>query len=226
MAITYNPDNTMSMSGPGMTYGGGLSQPGDRYFGSGDMGGQSPAMSMNDSLFTPRTQSMQATNQPNFSNLLTQLIQSMQSGQQQANAQNTQQYNALMKSVAGTRKSAEGLFGQLGQTGNQQINLQEQQQRGQTEQDLTSRGLGNTSIRSSMLGGVARNAQMERQQLNEGIAGQKIGTEMGLGQMTGDAILSRQNQQPNLGLYMNLIQSLAGMGGMGGGQNQTQIVRK
>jgi hypothetical protein len=147
------------------------------------------------------------------SGLLQQLLQQLQQSQSGANRTNQNQYKQLLASVANTRKGVEGLFGDLGKSGMQRIGENEAQQRGQTEQDLMSRGLGNTTIRNTMLGGVSRNAEMERQNLTSGIAGQKLGATMQLGQMQGDAILSRMNQGPDMSTYMNLIQQLAQSGG-------------
>ncbi len=137
--------------------------------------------------------------------------QLMGMGQQQY-GQQMAQYQQLMNSIMGKG----GLFSQLGKTGNQQINQQQQQQSGQLGQNLTSRGLTNSTIAPALQGGIARNAQMERNQLNEGIAGQKIGASEQLFNM---------NPSPKLDTYLNLLTRLGGQGGGGGAGNVGTLSR-
>jgi hypothetical protein len=215
--------------GGGMPMGGGSG--GGSYGGTTNMS-SGGFMSMDDSIFTPHVTSITPLGGSGSgsggggmnSALLSQLLASLQQSQTQANAVNQAQYKQLLASVANTQKGVQGLFGDLDKSGRQQINLQEAQQKGQTEQDLVSRGLGNTTIRSNMLNGVANNAQMQRQNLASLVAGQKLGATMQLGQMQGDAILSRMNQGPDLSTYLGLIQSLTA--NSGGGSQVGGVVRK
>lgn len=210
MAIQYNPDGTISSfggmgSGPA-TYG---SSPMSSMGGGGF---SSPSfMSMNDSIFTPRTLSVtRRDGGGGGTGMANNLISSMQTAGDQQKNDSLAQYKALLAAVANTRKGVEGQFDQLGQSGLNDINMQQQKALGGLNQNLVSRGLGNTTIANSMTNGINRNATMERQNLQSGIAGQKIGSLMGLGQMQGDAILSRQNVGPDMGMYLQLISQLAG----------------
>lgn len=143
------------------------------------------------------------------------LISSLQQQSQQANTDSLKQYKALLASVANTKSQVMGQFDQMGKGQMQQINQQGQQQMGQATTSAIGRGLGNTNIIDGMQGNVARNTQMEQTNLASNIAGQKANMGMQLGQMQGDAILSKQNQAPNMSMYLQLIQQLAS--GMGGG---------
>jgi hypothetical protein len=148
--------------------------------------------------------------------MLNNLIASYQRAQSKAQADSLAQYQQLMKGVQGTTADVNGLLGQLGKTGETRIAENEKNQIGQAEQDAVSRGLGNTTIRQSMIQGVQKNAEQARQSLSESVAGQKIGVKMNLAQMYGDAVLSRQNIAPGSD-YLSLISQLGAAGGGGGG---------
>jgi len=142
--------------------------------------------------------------------VIQQLMRSLSGAQAQQQAAAQQQYQQLLGTVSKTGKAVTGLQKGLGATGMARIAQQEQQARGAAEQQMTSRGLGNTTLLQAAERGVARDAEQARQSLQEGIAQQKIGTTMQLGNMYGDALLSRVNQPPQMGMYLQLIQALAG----------------
>jgi hypothetical protein len=217
---TFNPANAYQTQVPSGFGGSGIS--GGSYGGGG---GMSP-MSMNDSAFTPHVISMTPTGGGGGGGMggggsfgamggvggggmLNQLMSSFQTAGQQQTADSLAQYKALLASVAGTRKSVEGQFNSLGQSGLNQIGMDQQNQLGKLNQNLVGRGLGNTTIANTMAGGINRNAMNERTNLQSAIAGQKIGAQMNLGQMQGDAILSRQNVGPDMSTYLQLISQLA-----------------
>ncbi len=144
----------------------------------------------------------------NNSAAITSLLGTMRKQQEQMNADSLSQYNNLLATVSGAERDVEGLFANLGQTGETRIAQNQAQQRGRTEQDLITRGLGNTTIRQSALGAVDRDAEQARQSLGESINQQKIGTKLNLANMKGDALLSRQNVGPDQSLYLQLLQQL------------------
>jgi hypothetical protein len=154
--------------------------------------------------------------------LLNQLLSSYKSQSAKANSDSLAQHADLMKSVGATTDTVNGLLASLGKTGETRIAENEANATGAMKQSLINRGLGNTTIQDSALRGVAKDAENARQQLGESIAGQKIGTQMQLGQMYGDALLSRQNVPPTNG-YLSLIEQLAASGGLGGGTGVSRL---
>lgn len=84
------------------------------------------------------------------------------------------------------------------------------------EQEATSRGLGNTTIRSSMQRGVESDIEREKSAVRENIArqragllSQQAGLQFDLGQFSTDAFLSRRDQFPQVG---NILELLSRMG--------------
>jgi hypothetical protein len=140
--------------------------------------------------------------------ILQNLIKSFTSSSDAARKASMEQYQKLLAGVAGTSNTVNSLLGQLGKTGETRIAQNQSRQLGQTEQDMTSRGLGNTTLRNSAMRGVNSDAEMARQSLAESLAGQKIGAQMQLGQMQGDALLSARNVDPSQ-QYLQLISQLA-----------------
>lgn len=166
----------------------------------------------------PRTVSMlpnAANGQATYNTtLLNNLLAAYKQQSAQARADSLAQYNDLMGTVKKTGQNVDKYLGQLGQTGMARIAENEAQAGAKTEQDLISRGLGNTTIRNQQLRGVGRDAEQARQSLQEGLAGQRIGTTMGLTQMYGDALLSRQNVPPG----NDYLQMIAQLGATGAGR--------
>lgn len=130
----------------------------------------------------------------NYSNLLN----SMQQQASQAYTQRQQQYQGLQSSIMGPN----GYLSQLGNQGNQQINQQLQNQTGAMGQNLTSRGLGNTTIQNTMNQGLQNNAQQQRQGLNEQVGLAKTGAAMNL---------FNANPSFNSQQYMSLLPQLGNL---------------
>jgi|GEM_PF-3593628 len=155
----------------------------------------------------------------NVNNLIGQFMDAYNKSNQDSLAQ----YKNLLASVNRTKADVGGLFrkafGQLkgyGKSAMQDIADQQVTQTGQAMQDAISRGLSNTSLAMNALRGASLDADKKRLLLRDQIAGQKsnlltqqAGMNFNLGNLMADSILSRQNQGPDMGLYMQLIQQLA-----------------
>ena len=150
-----------------------------------------------------------------LSGVLGDYLKQLQAAQDKANAANEKRYNQILSS-----------YDTLGQGAKQQIAGQTAQQQGIAEQGLTSRGLGNSTIRPSVMGGIAAQGQQSLLNLQDQLTQQKAGV-----------MERRTDQQPDLSLYANLLQgimrqpqqqSMYGMAGMGnmmgsGGGNNFQM---
>lgn len=115
------------------------------------------------------------------------IIKQLQAAQTSANEANEKRYQDIL-----------GLYGNLGQAGMTRIGQQEQQAQAKSTQDLTSRGLGNTTVTGAMTRGIASDAELSRQQLQEGVAMQKAGV-----------MERRTDQGPDMGMYASLIAGAA-----------------
>lgn len=163
---------------------------------------------------------------PNLQNLL----KALQQGSDQANAASNDQYNNLINTGQATSKSIlgkGGYFSQAGKAlsdtgvqGQNRINEAATQQLGSGKQDLINRGLYSTSALDSKNRAVGLDKERATQELQSGLAGQKAnlqvqqaGAAQQLGGLNMAAILSKQNQGPDMGMYMQLIQQLMQGGG-------------
>lgn len=131
----------------------------------------------------------------------------------------------------------------LGAQGRADLQTQYAQQRSKADQDLTSRGLGNTTVRSSVMGGLGDRESAELRRYDEGLRGQKIALQSQLWgdtlgskrdvagvaqQLTGeplDVVRSRTDNTPSLADLMNMILNASATEGnrfsMGGYAPQT-----
>lgn len=139
-----------------------------------------------------------------------------QFGQAQTDANNAgqAQYKNLLNSVAATQSSILGKHGYLTNAGNQaraDTQTATANSMGQAQQGLINSGLNNSTIRSSTLAGIQNKGQQSLNNIDEAVAGQKAGMSMDLGKLNADSILSRQNQGPDMNMYLQLIQHLASM---------------
>jgi hypothetical protein len=125
------------------------------------------------------------------------ILKQLQTAQNQANQANQQRYQDIL-----------GMYSNLGKTGEARIAENEAQQQAKSTQDLTSRGLGNTTITGAMSRGIASDAEFARQGLQEQVA-----------QLQGGVMERKTEQGPNLGLYASLIQQA--MAGQQAGQQRT-----
>lgn len=117
------------------------------------------------------------------------IIQQMQAAQEKANLLNKQRFERAMSQ-----------FENLGQAGRARIEQQTAQRQAAATQNLTSRGLGSTTITSSVERGIASDAELSRQQLEEGVAVQKAGL-----------LERRSDVGPDLSQFASLLQT-AGQG--------------
>ncbi|MCK5611418.1 hypothetical protein KAR91_56630 [Candidatus Pacearchaeota archaeon] len=113
------------------------------------------------------------------------IIKQMQVAQQKANKANERRYQQIL-----------GSFENLGKAGRARIEQQTIQRQAQATQSLTSRGLGGTTITSAVERGIASDAELSRQQLEESVTMQKAGV-----------MERRTDEGPDLGMFASLLQS-------------------
>jgi hypothetical protein len=160
---------------------------------------------------------------------LNSLMQAMQASQQQANQAGLQRYQDLLATIAdlqsqvtgegGTYQSALELIQGTGQSARRRVGEQKVKNLAAAEQDLISRGLGNTTVRSSVQRGIKRDAERSMERIDEqtaqrlsGLLERRAGLETQLGRLKADAILSRSDEGPQLNQYTNLLMALASQG--------------
>ena len=113
------------------------------------------------------------------------IINQMQAAQKKANLANEQRYQQIL-----------GSFENLGKAGRARIEQQTTQRQAQATQSLTSRGLGSTTITSAVERGIASDAELQRQQLEESVTMQKAGV-----------MERRTDEGPDLGMFASLLQA-------------------
>jgi hypothetical protein len=118
---------------------------------------------------------------------LNDILAQLKAAQAKANAANEKRYNDIL-----------GMYSNLGQAGMARIGQGEEQAQAKGTQDLTSRGLGNTTVTSSVNRGIANDAELQRQGLQENVA-----------QLKGGVMERKTDAGPNLGLYSGLLQQMA-----------------
>lgn len=143
--------------------------------------------------------------------------------QQAANAANAERYDALLAAISDlgsqtgqTYDAALGDIENLGTAARERVRQQRTRASGQAEQDLISRGLGNTTVRQSVQRGIASDAELAQQNIDEQVGAQRSGIRQGLagnqlqvGSMLANAIQGRNDVGPDLGLYAQLLQAAA-----------------
>jgi len=142
---------------------------------------------------------------------------------QSARADSLSQYKSLMDSAKQTTDNTRGLNQQaqaaaasVGEQAKVRAGQHNEQQLAKSQQSLVSRGLGNTTIAGAASRGINAdyaqnlgNIDEQQAKLRSGLLTQAAGAEMALGNFNADAILSRQNVGPDLGMYSSLLQSLS-----------------
>lgn len=126
------------------------------------------------------------------------LIDQIQAAQKKANKANEERYQQIL-----------GLLSGLGTAGRERISRQTAQQQAQATQSLITRGLGSTTITEAARRGIASDAELARQQLEESIAIQKAGV-----------MERRQDIGPDWAMYANLLQAAAA----GGDSDKRQVI--
>ena len=98
-------------------------------------------------------------------------------------------YGALMQGYSDRTSDLSSLLDQYGQAGKTDISNVYDQQAASAAQDLTSRGLGNTTIQTSVDQGLASAEAQDLARYNEDLSAQKVGLMSG---WTGDALTAQQ----------------------------------
>lgn len=156
---------------------------------------------------------------------INELIASLKTSQDEANAAGLARFKGLTGRLGNIRKRTLGPGGifdqqqanqnQLGATAGLQIGDAETQNLASSEQDLISRGLGNTTVRSAVRRGVQSDATRQRGALSESLAagqndllGRRAAADFDIGRFQTDLGLSRQDQGPDQALYLDLIRRI------------------
>jgi hypothetical protein len=169
----------------------------------------------------------------NFSELLGKL----EAQQSAANKANLMRYDELLKHIAalgeqthGSFESARGEIAKLGGAARTRIARKGVGERGRIEQDLMSRGLGNTTIRESALAGQQERETLSGIELDESLGRQRAGIDIAeagnqtrIGGMMASAIEGRTDAGPNLSLYSSLLQSAAANQQPAGGKYTARV---
>jgi hypothetical protein len=179
---------------------------------------------------------------------LNKIFEQLQSSQTQANQANVQRYNDLLTSISnlsgqvtgagGTFDQSLGLMEGLGTAGATRIEQGVQQQASANEQNLISRGLGNTTIGVNLDQQARQQGEQQLQALNEGVAAQKAGVlqnkaaaQMNIGSMQQKGIESLNQDAPNMSLYAEMIRQATAQarntqGGVQPGTAQQQAINQ
>lgn len=120
-----------------------------------------------------------------------------------ANQKRLQQIVGNLDANGNPVDGATGLLGSIGATAKSRVQESSTKAAGVADQDLISRGLGNTTIRSSVQRGIQTDENRAMQDIDNAVAQQKAG------------VLERVSEPgPDMGLYANLLR------GIGSGQGQ------
>jgi hypothetical protein len=155
---------------------------------------------------------------------LNSVLSQLQTSQDQANQANVKRYNDLLQSIqntssqvtgaGGTYSQAMGLMDTLGQTAATRIGQETEQNLAANQQNLTSRGLGNTTVGVNLDQQSRQQGEQALQASQESIAGQKAGVlqnlagaQLNIGSMQQRGIESLNQQAPNMALYSDMIKS-------------------
>lgn len=129
----------------------------------------------------------------------------LQSLQDQANQANLDRYNQALATVGGGYDQAMGLADQFGTGQTQRVRTTFRNQRGAMAQDLTSRGLGNTTIAPVMQTGLLRNRDEQIAAINEQKAMMQAELARQKAAALGGIIENRTDAAPNWSLYAQLL---------------------
>jgi len=154
------------------------------------------------------------------------IISQFQAAQTAANTANEQRYKELLAALnnlgartGGTYEEILGDLSNLGDSQRQRVDQNAARMWGQAEQDLISRGLGNTTLRFNAKRSVAEDAEQRMQEIDEQMSRQKAGekergaaADIDITRMLAGAIEGRNDIGPDLSTYANLLQQAAAAG--------------
>jgi hypothetical protein len=151
------------------------------------------------------------------------IIRQIEGAQKKANDANLARYQELLAHIdslgqqvgsAGTYGQAESYIQNIGNAARQRIGETGIQQKGLADQDLISRGLGNTTIRTSAMRGIASDTERQMQSADEmemtakaGLMERRAGLETDIGKLKASAIEGRYDKGPDMSMYANLLQA-------------------
>jgi hypothetical protein len=156
---------------------------------------------------------------------------------EEANKANEDRYKGILDQIGATQDrvgaiydDAQGLLADLGQTDRRRIDETRQQAMAGSDQDLISRGLGNTTIRQSIQRGISSDAERAQQSVTEQTGRQRAallqglaGTEERSGQMLASMMERRSDIGPDMGSMLQLMQQAGQADGLGGNQGRSTI---
>lgn len=140
--------------------------------------------------------------------MLDPLVAQFQGAMDAANASNDQRYDQGLGNLAAQRARSEADLARMGQSRAQEIRDNARQQNASVMQNLTARGLANTTNLPTMQRGVNRDAQRSMTQLGDAMATNRYNQDRA---MTGDLnqwIYNREDQAPSYDTLANLALGL------------------
>ena len=153
-----------------------------------------------------------------------------------ANARNDSRYEELLGLYRSLGQRASGVHDQIGQASTligtnarERISENAGQQFASAQQQLLSRGLGNSTLINAAQRGVAADAEDSNQQVDESQAQLQIqnlrarlGSDFDASQLLGGVIERREDVVPDFGQYASLLQA-AGQAGVGAPKRKITI---
>lgn len=151
-----------------------------------------------------------------------------------ANEANETRYQAILANINSTADKVGSTYDTIGElistigtSDRLRIQQTKEQDLASSEQDLISRGLGNTTIRGSAQQDIGTRAEQANQALSEQIAGQQANLlgqranfEERIGQLLTQTMENRTDQGPDLGLMAQLMAQAGAGAGAADAQNQ------
>ena len=154
------------------------------------------------------------------------IIQRMEAAQKAANEANLLRYEQLLQAIGDLGAQTHGTYQEafqniegLGTAARQRVQQGKIRGQARAEQDLISRGLGNTTIRGGAMRGIAEDAERQQQAIDEAVGSQRssllqgrAGMEAQIGGMRAGAIEGRRDIGPDMSLMASLLQAAASQG--------------
>ena len=148
---------------------------------------------------------------------------------EEANAANQERYDAILNEIRMTTEQVGGQYDQvnalldtIGATELSDLEERGKQEQATAEQDIITRGLGNTTIRESVRRGIESDVQRGRERINQATAVQKAGVkerqatvQSQLGQWLTGVMERRTDKGPDLDVFSRLLEEVGkGSGGI------------